>query len=150
MKRRVCLYCVYPPICHAATIAPPPGNTQLMSYFQLPTATPIRRCMQATIISDRDLLQSFNDLERHQFQVNRTVKVLISQNVFYFETLSVFTEGVTSYSARAADVDGTKTISHLTEFLSSHSRFVRRLETGAWTLAVTASRNIPKRLRWLH
>ena len=59
MKRRVCLYCVYPPICHAATIAPPPGNTQLMSYFQLPTATPIRRCMQATIISDRDLLQCF-------------------------------------------------------------------------------------------
>ena len=74
------------------------------------------------------------------------MKVLISQNVFYFETLSVFTEeGVTSYSARAGDVDGTKTISHLTEFLSSHSRFVRRLETGAWTLAVTASRNIPER-----
>ena len=73
------------------------------------------------------------------------MKVLISQNVFYFETLSVFTEGVTSYSARAADVDGTKTISHLTEFLSSHSRFVRRLETGAWTLAVTTSRNIPER-----
>ena len=65
MKRRVCLYCVYPPICHAA-IAPPPGNPELMSYFQLPTATPIRRCMQATIISDRDLLQSFNDLESYQ------------------------------------------------------------------------------------
>ena len=89
---------------------------------------------------------SFNASKLHRLRkVNLTVKVLISQNVFHFETLSVFTEGVTSYSARAADVDGTKTISHLTEFLSSHSRFVRRLKTGAWTLAVTTSRNIPKR-----
>ena len=75
--------------------------------------------------------QSFNDFERHQPKaVNSMVKVLISQNIFYFETLPVVTKGVTSYSARAADVDGTKTISHLTEFLSSHSRFVRRLELG--------------------
>ena len=87
---------------------------------------------------------SFNASKLHRLRkVNLTVKVLISQNVFHFETLSRIYGG-----CHELFCSGRWCWRHKNNIASDGIpllAFPICAETGAWTLAVTTSRNIPKR-----